>query len=114
MLIDSKVESGLRLATPTIVCAARWTTVRTPRSALRNWTSWATRSPSYPHTWRVKEVFLPVTDRIVADLGRLTGVRDVAVRMKRGVRFTVRTRADAVTLLDVLSMPIGIATPSKS
>jgi putative ABC transport system permease protein len=39
-----------------------------------------TGSPSFPHSWRVPEKYLPVTERIVAELGETPGVASVAVR----------------------------------
>ena len=37
-------------------------------------------SPSFPHDWRVKERYLPVTSRIVAELAQVPGVAMVGVR----------------------------------
>jgi putative ABC transport system permease protein len=37
-------------------------------------------SPSYPHPWRVPEVYLPLTDRIRTELSQLAGVVSVAIR----------------------------------
>ena len=37
-------------------------------------------SPSYPHPWRVREKYLPVTQAILAELGTLTGVGAAGVR----------------------------------
>ncbi len=36
--------------------------------------------PSYPHPWRVPEIYLPITDRIYTELGRIPGVASVAIR----------------------------------
>lgn len=36
-------------------------------------------TPSYPHPWRVKETYVPVTRQILADLERLPGARSVAL-----------------------------------
>jgi putative ABC transport system permease protein len=36
-------------------------------------------TPSYPHPWRVKETYLPVTRQILADLAELPGARSVAL-----------------------------------
>jgi putative ABC transport system permease protein len=37
-------------------------------------------SPSFPHTWRVPEKYLPVTERILAEMSELPGVTSAAVR----------------------------------
>jgi len=37
-------------------------------------------SPSYPHPWRVKEKYLPVTRQLLAELAQLPGVGSVAIR----------------------------------
>jgi putative ABC transport system permease protein len=37
-------------------------------------------SPSYPHPWRVKEKYLPVTRQILVELARLPGTQTVALR----------------------------------
>ena len=37
-------------------------------------------SPSFPHTWRVPEKYIPVTEQILLEMGRLPGVTSVAVR----------------------------------
>jgi len=37
-------------------------------------------SPSFPHPWRVKEKYLPVTRQILAELAQLPGVGSAAVR----------------------------------
>ena len=37
-------------------------------------------TPSFPHSWRVPETYVPVTERILAELGRLPGVDAAAVR----------------------------------
>jgi len=39
-----------------------------------------TGSPSFPHTWRVPEKYIPVTEQILAEMGRLPGMASVAVR----------------------------------
>ncbi len=37
-------------------------------------------SPSLPHTWRVEEIYLPLFDRILLELGQLPGASAVALR----------------------------------
>jgi len=37
-------------------------------------------SPSYPHPWRVREKYLPVTRQILEELGRMPGAAAVALR----------------------------------
>ena len=37
-------------------------------------------SPSYPHPWRVRETYLPVTRQIAADLAVIPGARSVALK----------------------------------
>jgi putative ABC transport system permease protein len=37
-------------------------------------------SPSYPHPWRVKEKYLPVTQQILVELARLPGAQAAALR----------------------------------
>lgn len=39
-----------------------------------------TGSPSFPHTWRVPEKYLPVTEQILRELDRMPGVASSAVR----------------------------------
>jgi predicted permease len=39
-----------------------------------------TASASYPHPWRVPELYIPVTDRILAELRQLPGVATAALR----------------------------------
>jgi putative ABC transport system permease protein len=39
-----------------------------------------TGAPSFPHTWRVPEKYLPVTQQILTEASRLPGVSSVAVR----------------------------------
>lgn len=39
-----------------------------------------TTTPSYPHTWREKSVFVPTTERILGELRALTGVENAALR----------------------------------
>jgi putative ABC transport system permease protein len=39
-----------------------------------------TATPSFPHTWRQKEMYLPVVDRILGDVSELSGVASVAAR----------------------------------
>ena len=45
-----------------------------------------TGSPSYPHPWRVREKYLPVTQAIVDELSRQPGVRAVAERASLPLR----------------------------
>jgi len=37
-------------------------------------------TPSFPHPWRVKEKYLPVTQQILLELGRIPGAQTVALR----------------------------------
>jgi len=37
-------------------------------------------TPSFPHSWRVPEKYIPMTERILAEMGRLPGVDAAAVR----------------------------------
>jgi predicted permease len=68
-------------------------------------------SPSYPHSWRVKDVYMPVTERIIGDLGRLPGVRDVAVRA--AVPIAMRNGVPAVTVEQSAEpLPRGLAPRS--
>ena len=39
-----------------------------------------TGAPSFPHSWRVPEKYLPVTERILLELGQLPGVASAAIR----------------------------------
>jgi putative ABC transport system permease protein len=39
-----------------------------------------TGSPSFPHPWRVPEKYMPVTERIVTELGQMPGAASVAIR----------------------------------
>ena len=39
-----------------------------------------TGSPSFPHTWRVPEKYVPVTEQILGEMTRLPGVASAAVR----------------------------------
>ncbi len=39
-----------------------------------------TAGPSYPHPWRVPEIYLPLTDRIRVELSQIPGVASVAIR----------------------------------
>ena len=39
-----------------------------------------TGTPSFPHPWRVPEKYMPVTERIVAELGQLPGAASVGLR----------------------------------
>ena len=39
-----------------------------------------TGAPSFPHSWRVPEKYLPVTERILAEMSQLPGVTSVAAR----------------------------------
>jgi len=39
-----------------------------------------TGAPSFPHTWRVPEKYLPVTEQILTEMARLPGVASVALR----------------------------------
>jgi putative ABC transport system permease protein len=40
-----------------------------------------TGSPSFPHPWRVPEKYMPVTERIVTELGQIPGAASVAIRV---------------------------------
>jgi putative ABC transport system permease protein len=40
-----------------------------------------TGSPSFPHPWRVPEKYMPVTERIVTELGQMPGAASVAIRV---------------------------------
>ena len=60
-------------------------------------------TPSFPHPWRVKETYLPVERRILADLGALSGAASVTMRATnrlgfRGAPGEVRLAGDASPL----------------
>ena len=60
-------------------------------------------TPSFPHPWRVKETYLPVERRILADLAALPGASSVAMRALnplggRGAPGEVRLSGDASPL----------------
>lgn len=59
-------------------------------------------TPSYPHPWRVRATYLPITDRILLALQRVPGVGDAAVRA--AVPLGLRGAAPAIT-------PDGRSTP---
>jgi predicted permease len=42
-------------------------------------------SPSFPHPWRVKEKYLPITRQLADELHLLTGVVDVGIRASSGL-----------------------------
>ena len=75
-------------------------------------------TPSFPHPWRVKETYLPVERRILADLAALPGASSVAMRALnplggRGAPGEIRLSGDASPLPLTLS-PAAIAAVSPS
>jgi predicted permease len=75
-------------------------------------------TPSFPHPWRVKETYLPVERRILADLAALPGASSVAMRALnplggRGAPGEIRLSGDA-SPLPVTLTPAAIAAVSPS
>lgn len=65
-------------------------------------------SPSFPHPWRVREKYLPVTRQILLELGQLTGAGSVTLRAE--VPLGPRGAAPVVTLEgDAAPLPPGMA-----
>ena len=75
-------------------------------------------TPSFPHPWRVKETYLPVERRILADLGALPGASSAAMRALnplggRGAPGEIRLSGDASPLPLTLTPPaIVVVSPS--
>lgn len=73
-------------------------------------------TPSFPHPWRVKETYLPVERRIIADLGALPGAVSVTMRAfnrlgARGAPGEIRLSGDASPLPPALA-PVGVVAVS--
>jgi putative ABC transport system permease protein len=67
-----------------------------------------TGAPSFPHSWRVPEKYLPVTERILAEMAGIPGVASVALRAtnqlpRRDGRATLMLEGSAE------SLPAGLA-----
>jgi putative ABC transport system permease protein len=67
-----------------------------------------TGAPSFPHSWRVPEKYLPVTERILAEMAEIPGVASVALRAtnqlpRRDGRATLMLEGSAE------SLPAGLA-----
>jgi predicted permease len=68
-------------------------------------------TPSFPHPWRVKEKYLPVTRQIVTELGVLPGVDRVAVRAT--VPLGPRGSSTSITLEGQASpLPLALVPPA--
>jgi predicted permease len=71
-------------------------------------------TPSFPHSWRVKETYLPVERRILADLSALPGAASVALRASnrlgaRGAPGEIRRSGDASPLPPALTPATVVA-----
>jgi predicted permease len=75
-------------------------------------------TPSFPHSWRVKETYVPVAKRILVDLGALPGVASASMRASnalgiRGAPGEIRLAEDASPLAASLT-PRNIIAVSPS
>jgi len=68
-------------------------------------------TPSFPHSWRVKETYVPVAKRILVDLGSLPGAASAAMRATNRVG-EVRLAGDASPLSPALAPRAAIAISS--
>ena len=65
-------------------------------------------TPSYPHSWRVKETYVPVTTRVLAELQQLPGAASAALRATNrigapGVRGTLTLAGQSTPLSSTLA-----------
>src|SRR5206468_4728678 len=65
-------------------------------------------TPSFPHSWRVKETYVPVARRILADLGTLPGAASAAMRASnrlgaRGAPGEIRLTGESLPLPPTLT-----------
>jgi predicted permease len=67
-------------------------------------------TPSFPHSWRVKETYLPVAKRLLADLGTLPGAASAA--MRASIRLGTRGAPGAVRLAGESSPLPATLTPT--
>ncbi|HKW49592.1 MAG TPA: FtsX-like permease family protein, partial [Gemmatimonadaceae bacterium] len=75
-------------------------------------------TPSFPHSWRVKETYVPVAKRILVDLGALPGAASAAMRASlplgiRGAPGEIRLSGDASPLAPSLT-PKNVIAVSPS
>jgi putative ABC transport system permease protein len=70
-----------------------------------------TGAPSFPHTWRVPEKYLPVTERIVAEMSLMPGAQSVAIRATNALP---RRDGRAAIMLEGSGepLPAGLVPPS--
>lgn len=74
-------------------------------------------TPSFPHSWRVKETYLPVERRILADLDAVPGVASAAMRASnrlgaRGAPGEIRLAGDASPLPESVAPSAVVAVSS--
>jgi putative ABC transport system permease protein len=75
-------------------------------------------TPSFPHSWRVKETYVPVARRILADLGTLPGAASAAMRASnrlgaRGAPGEIRLTGESSPLPPTLT-PASVIAVSTS
>ncbi|PYP65371.1 MAG: hypothetical protein DMD26_11180 [Gemmatimonadetes bacterium] len=71
-------------------------------------------TPSFPHSWRVKETYLPVSERILGELGTLPGAASAAMRASnrlgaRGAPGEVRLTGESSPLPPTVTPAVVIA-----